>query len=168
MCKCSKELPQSLTEPKYGSGCGTYGTAGCKYGCVISEYRTGTCDENDTCKCSNVRSQPIIEDEFGSKINEINETRLVTTKEVIGLVPAECMTSPGFCDRVCREIGHVNGTWNLEKTDCTCNENWVTVIQYILCLDGRDCALHCRRRGKETGVCQKNGGWECECDTIEK
>ena len=153
----------------------------CKASCKVFGHDTGVCDDNDNCICSemeydfladvgewfeeNLDPSTLIQ-LMNDKYTEYKETlKTAVSENLKPLIPSKCKLSADFCDKACKSIGRYNGTCNDDNTDCDCDENWVTPIQYGLCASETICRLDCQANGKATGKCVKNGGWDCECES---
>ncbi|XP_059099507.1 uncharacterized protein LOC131893483 [Tigriopus californicus] len=160
--------------------CGVFSFFGndraCRLSCWVTGHKTGNCDEDDNCNCSETEldlSESIdrlldgldvfeyVELKWNTFVAEVKSWELPDA--IKSLAPSRCKIGNAFCNSSCHAIGRLDGTCNEDFSDCACNSEFVSPRQYSLCLDDGVCSLVCQRDGKARGACEGPYGWDCRC-----
>merc|ERR1739846_186103 len=103
-----------------------WGDWACSAGCKVLGQRTGTCDDDGKCWCS----------EQSLNLDDLRE-----------LLPSRCTLGLAFCQGTCHAIGRRDGKCQYGE-GCECSEERISPAEFAMCAAESTCRADCQRRGK--------------------
>lgn len=153
----------------------------CKASCKVLGQTTGVCSPQDRCLCSGEDfdildqvkdwieeelSYDQISEKMSSIYQDIKDTVKPSFEWMKDITVSRCqLDSKGkFCRRTCHAVGRVDGVCNEDNTDCDCTDDTVSLKDFSKCASESVCRVYCQSKGKTTGQCTGETGWDCTCE----